>query len=125
MSGAVGAAESGHRRPDGVFFNPWFRGGQRAGGMLRWMWQRATRPLPAQPDPSVFPLATPAFATPRARPGEHLATWIGHATVLLQLGGLNILTDPVFSRRASPFSFLGPSRWVPPGVSLRDRKSVV
>lgn len=120
MSAEVDPPEPAHRRPDGVFFNPWFPGEPRAGGMVRWMWQRLTRPLPAQPDPSVFPLALPAFASPRARPGELLATWIGHASVLLQSGGLNVLTDPVFSRRASPFRFLGPARWVVPGIGLDE-----
>ena len=39
-------------------------------------------------------------------------TWIGHATVLLRVGGLSILTDPMFSERASPISFAGPRRVV-------------
>ena len=45
-------------------------------------------------------------------------TWIGHATVLAQLGGINVLTDPHFSRRASPVSFMGPERQVDPGIAL-------
>jgi L-ascorbate metabolism protein UlaG (beta-lactamase superfamily) len=36
-------------------------------------------------------------------------TWIGHATTLVQLDGLNVLTDPVFSERVSPVTFAGPS----------------
>jgi N-acyl-phosphatidylethanolamine-hydrolysing phospholipase D len=47
-------------------------------------------------------------------------TWVGHATVLAQLGGLNMLTDPIFSERASPFSFAGPRREQPPGVALAE-----
>ncbi len=47
-------------------------------------------------------------------------TWIGHATVLIQSKGVNILTDPMFSDRASPSSFLGPQRHNPPSVSLKD-----
>jgi L-ascorbate metabolism protein UlaG (beta-lactamase superfamily) len=47
-------------------------------------------------------------------------TWIGHSTVLVQAGGLNILTDPVWSERASPFSFLGPKRVRTPGIRLQD-----
>jgi N-acyl-phosphatidylethanolamine-hydrolysing phospholipase D len=46
------------------------------------------------------------------------ATWIGHSTVLLQLGDLNVLTDPMWSDRASPFSWAGPRRHVPPAVSI-------
>jgi N-acyl-phosphatidylethanolamine-hydrolysing phospholipase D len=40
-------------------------------------------------------------------------TWVGHATVLLRIGGFNVLTDPHFSERASPLSFAGPRRVVP------------
>jgi L-ascorbate metabolism protein UlaG (beta-lactamase superfamily) len=47
-------------------------------------------------------------------------TWIGHATVLLQVGGVTILTDPMFSRYASPVPFAGPRRFQPPGVPLAD-----
>jgi L-ascorbate metabolism protein UlaG (beta-lactamase superfamily) len=45
-------------------------------------------------------------------------TWIGHATLLVQLDGVNVLTDPHFSERASPFSFVGPRRLNPPGVAF-------
>jgi len=45
-------------------------------------------------------------------------TWIGHATVLVRVGGLNVLTDPQFSARASPVSFAGPKRVVPPAPGL-------
>jgi N-acyl-phosphatidylethanolamine-hydrolysing phospholipase D len=58
-----------------------------------------------------------------AQAGEAMqpsVTWIGHATVLAQLGGLNLLTDPMFSRRASPVSFAGPQRLVPPGLALHE-----
>jgi N-acyl-phosphatidylethanolamine-hydrolysing phospholipase D len=47
-------------------------------------------------------------------------TWIGHATVLIQYKGVNILTDPMFSDRASPFGFLGPKRHNPPSLRLKD-----
>jgi N-acyl-phosphatidylethanolamine-hydrolysing phospholipase D len=49
---------------------------------------------------------------------EPAATWIGHATVLVGLDGVRFITDPVFSRRASPLRFAGPPRLVPPGVPL-------
>ncbi|MFZ2522403.1 MAG: MBL fold metallo-hydrolase [Minisyncoccia bacterium] len=47
-------------------------------------------------------------------------TFVNHSTVLLQAYGLNILTDPVWSRRVSPFSFLGPKRYMEPGVTLEN-----
>ncbi|MFN0098160.1 MAG: MBL fold metallo-hydrolase [Gemmatimonadaceae bacterium] len=47
-------------------------------------------------------------------------TWIGHATALLQIAGVTVLTDPMFSRFASPVPFAGPRRFQPPGVSLES-----
>ena len=47
-------------------------------------------------------------------------TWIGHATVLLQMEGKNILTDPHFSTYASPLRLAGLQRVVPPGLSLKE-----
>jgi L-ascorbate metabolism protein UlaG (beta-lactamase superfamily) len=45
-------------------------------------------------------------------------TWLGHSTVLLELDGVRVLTDPVFGLRASPVSFIGPKRFHPPPVSI-------
>ncbi|MBY0330305.1 MAG: MBL fold metallo-hydrolase [Acetobacteraceae bacterium] len=47
-------------------------------------------------------------------------SFVGHATFLLQGAGLNILTDPVWSERVSPFSFVGPRRVNPPGIAFDD-----
>jgi N-acyl-phosphatidylethanolamine-hydrolysing phospholipase D len=47
-------------------------------------------------------------------------TWIGHATLLVQVGGVNILTDPQWSERASPVSWGGPRRLSPPGVAFEN-----
>lgn len=57
---------------------------------------------------------------PRVGPGELRVTFVNHATTLVQIDGLNILTDPVWSYRVSPISFLGPSRVRPPGVRFED-----
>jgi L-ascorbate metabolism protein UlaG (beta-lactamase superfamily) len=53
-------------------------------------------------------------------PKQMAVTWIGHSTVLVQAGGLNILTDPIWSERASPFSFVGPKRVRQPGIRFED-----
>jgi N-acyl-phosphatidylethanolamine-hydrolysing phospholipase D len=50
--------------------------------------------------------------------GAATVTWIGHATLLVQLDGVNILTDPHWSERASPVSFAGPRRFMPPGLAF-------
>lgn len=47
-------------------------------------------------------------------------TYVNHATFLIQNGGLNILTDPVWSDRVSPLSFAGPKRMRPPGIRFQD-----
>ncbi|WP_371156553.1 MBL fold metallo-hydrolase [Jannaschia sp. 2305UL9-9] len=57
---------------------------------------------------------------PAERVGDLRVTMVGHATVLIQIAGLNILTDPVWSARASPFTFAGPARVTAPGVAFAD-----
>ena len=47
-------------------------------------------------------------------------TWIGHDTMLVQLDGVNILTDPIWSVRASPVSFAGPERYVLPTLAMEN-----
>jgi L-ascorbate metabolism protein UlaG (beta-lactamase superfamily) len=66
-----------------------------------------------------------SFPSPfRDRPPEAVAglrvALVGHATLLIQVAGLNILTDPVFVERASPVSFAGPKRVNPPGIAFED-----
>jgi N-acyl-phosphatidylethanolamine-hydrolysing phospholipase D len=51
---------------------------------------------------------------------KNYAVWIGHATYLINNGDLNILTDPIFSKRASPLGFAGPKRMIPAVMSLSD-----
>ncbi|MDX1607049.1 MAG: MBL fold metallo-hydrolase, partial [Candidatus Competibacterales bacterium] len=73
------------------------------------------------PEPAVkLPLADndPAFL--RQNSTEPTLTWIGHDTFLLQLDGFNLLLDPHFTRRASPWPFGRPERLVPPGLSFAD-----
>ncbi len=56
----------------------------------------------------------------RANGAEPTVTWVGHATLLIQLDGVNVLTDPHWSARASPVSFAGPRRLTPPGLRFED-----
>ena len=51
---------------------------------------------------------------------KNYAVWIGHATYLINNGDINILTDPIFSKRASPLGFAGPKRMIPAVMSLSD-----
>lgn len=59
-------------------------------------------------------------ATPPARSDPPRLTMVGHATVLIQVAGLNLLTDPVWSNRASPLRFVGPKRVTAPGIAFDD-----
>ena len=71
--------------------------------------------------PDVLPLklpSVPAQLAALANPTAAQITWIGHSTFLLQVDGLNILTDPIFTDRASPVSFAGPKRTTPPAITL-------
>ena len=62
---------------------------------------------------AAMPVLTPYFAKRDAQKDDKVvrATWIGHATVLAEVGGTVLITDPIFSDRASMFSFSGPKRY--------------
>ena len=93
----------------------------RENSYWRWQWERWRDGLPRPPANGYrFPMAEPEVAFLRANKSETTVTWIGHATVLLQVGGQNILTDPHLSARASPVSFAGPPRRVPPGLTAEQ-----
>lgn len=47
-------------------------------------------------------------------------TWMGHSTVLVEIDGVTVLTDPIFAPRASPLDWIGPERWYPPVIPLED-----
>ncbi len=74
--------------------------------------------------PGLWPksVANPIVPKPPARVegDDLLITYVGHVTILIQTAGLNILTDPVWSERASPTSWAGPKRVRAPGVAIDD-----
>jgi len=109
-----------HHAPGGRFRNPWPDAvPARLGGLLKWLLvHRPTRGRPPRPHPSVFPRRAPAFTSGRAARDDLTLTWVGHSTFLIQIGGLNLLTDPMWSERAFPVQWLGPRRVVPPAVAL-------
>jgi N-acyl-phosphatidylethanolamine-hydrolysing phospholipase D len=111
-----------HHTASGHFRNPWpTRPPEGHTRFLRWaLAHRTTRPTPVDPDRSAFSLAAPEFARPRATGADLVLTWVGHSTFLVQVGGLNILTDPMWSDRASPIPFVGPRRWVKPGIAMHE-----
>ncbi len=80
--------------------------------------RRDTERRAPTPQRGSFPTATPDIVRPRAAATVNSATWIGHSTVLLQMGGINVITDPVFSARAFPVQFTGPQRVMAPAMRL-------
>jgi L-ascorbate metabolism protein UlaG (beta-lactamase superfamily) len=73
------------------------------------------RRVPLGPLPSMNPLD----AWSRTAGSGLRATWLGHSTVLLEIDGLRVLTDPVWGARASPARLAGPKRFQPVPVELR------
>ncbi len=95
-----------------TFFYPGGRAERGPSEVLRWKLTSRPTPWPQWVD-YTLPSAPPA-----SFPGQITATWIGHATFLLQTPHGNFLTDPVFSDRCSPFSWLGPHRVHAPGLAF-------
>jgi len=85
----------------------------------RWQFDRWTRDLPPPPVESLAPVVADVEWL-REPSSDVRVSWVGHSTLLVQLGGFNLLTDPIFSERASPVSFAGPRRHQPPGIALAD-----
>jgi len=78
------------------------------------------RRVPRGPLPSMNPLAVWA-----EKPQSGLrVTWLGHSTMLIEIGGVRILTDPVWGPRASPSAIVGPKRFQPVPLSLKEMPPV-
>jgi len=101
------------------FYNPDAR---KAPGLLEALrWKLTSRPEPSPGFISDVEQSIP----PRRMEGSGLrTTLVNHSTVLLQQRGSNILTDPIWSERASPLSWIGPRRRRNPGVSWEDLQCI-
>lgn len=99
-----------------IFFNPGGTPPRKFTDLLRWQLSDGRKKWPEK-WPSPF-----AGAKPDARVGDTAmrVTMVGHATLLIQTGGVNILTDPLWSERASPVQFAGPKRVNAPGIAFDD-----
>lgn len=109
--------------------NPWFdarrqhhtsegfrnlvQGEQAPGALKRWREERKASGLPLPPAEGYRAFLDKWWQPADFSLKEDAVWWLGHATLLLRLNGLNLLTDPVFSFRASPLPFVGPSRKTP------------
>ena len=114
----IASSQPAPRGPDG-FANNYPHGGRES--FWAWQWERMRDGLP-KPPPGGWNLPAMktdpgALGAPGANPS---VTWIGHATMLVRLAGKNILFDPIFSERASPFAFAGPKRIVPLPIDIPE-----
>jgi L-ascorbate metabolism protein UlaG (beta-lactamase superfamily) len=82
----------------------------------RWIFGKEER-VPKREIP-VIPLRPEAFKP--LSPDDLWVTWFGHSTLLIEIDGYRILTDPVWSKWASPLKFIGPARFFPPPLPLDD-----
>jgi L-ascorbate metabolism protein UlaG (beta-lactamase superfamily) len=98
------------------FFTP---GVNKSSSPVGYLWRRLTDPPPDWPQAVPAPANLPALL-PRVIGNEARVTYIGHATLLVQVAGLNILTDPVWSQRASAVQWLGPKRVAQPAWLLEQ-----
>jgi L-ascorbate metabolism protein UlaG (beta-lactamase superfamily) len=101
------------------FYNP---DAQQAPGLLDVMrWKLTSRP---ESSPTFIPDVEQSIPPARVDGDGLRVTLVNHSTVLVQHRGSNILTDPIWSERASPFSWIGPRRRRNPGVRMEDLPSV-
>ena len=70
--------------------------------------------------PEVVPLIASDVPPARVEGDDIRVSFVGHVSFLIQTQSLNILTDPVWSSRCSPFTFAGPKRVTPPGIKFED-----
>ena len=106
-----------------TFFTPGSAEPHGLSGVIKWQLNRErTEPWPIfhdnptanVPDARVLAVSETGKASPVR------VTYVNHSTVLLQFDGLNVLTDPIYENRVSPFSFAGPARNCPPGIRFAD-----
>jgi L-ascorbate metabolism protein UlaG (beta-lactamase superfamily) len=102
------------QRSEGRFVNPqplWTDNW----GAMKSMFHASDDASPRQPVPAA-PIDPARFATP---PASGLrVTWLGHSSTLIEIDGARVLTDPVWSERASPLTWIGPRRWYRPQIAL-------
>jgi N-acyl-phosphatidylethanolamine-hydrolysing phospholipase D len=103
----------GFRNSDPAFIRP--------SGWTRWSFivRRGVESL-TSPRTYDAPRVANDGAALRSNPRPPAITWIGHATLLVQVDGLSVLTDPQWSDRAGPTSWFGPKRLGPPGLAFED-----
>lgn len=107
---------------DGVFYNPFPGYNERSfGDFLHYMIFERSKKADGEEVWDFLPESVENDGQALRDSRDHFGiTWIGHSTLLVQIEGVNILTDPIWSERASPFTFIGPMRLAPPGLNFSD-----
>lgn len=83
--------------------------------VLKWMLTRKPHPWPKN-----IPVSPTSKLPVKVEEDELVITFVNHSTLLIQWGSINILTDPIWSKRCSPFKIFGPRRVHPPGIRFED-----
>jgi L-ascorbate metabolism protein UlaG (beta-lactamase superfamily) len=124
---AFGKSASGARRTrmesspqykDGVFENPQPLWNDIWGSMTTFMRYSSVASPPADQPVAVVPGDGERFKT--APPSGLRVTWLGHSTLVFEIDGKRFLTDPIFSKRASPFDWVGPAAWYEPPIPFEQ-----
>ena len=101
------------------FFDPHGVPPRSRGDLLRWFAERHWRGTKAK-WPAWAPSPYADHPPARVEGAAWRISYVGHASWLIQTAGFNILLDPIWSKRASPFRFLGPQRVNDPGIAFAD-----
>lgn len=107
-----------HHAPDG-YRNPWQSSAPHGFGLfLKWQLERMLGRRTQEVFRPLLPVQSTIETLSPLSEKSCAVTWVGHSTFFIQIDGLCILTDPIWSVRASPFRWIGPHRLRPPGVGL-------
>jgi len=113
--------DKSHHTPNG-FRNPFPGFEERSfGDFLKWVFGERRKALEENSHaPHTFEVIPNDGSFLRSNHSSFTVTWVGHSTLLIQMEGINILTDPIWSERCSIVQFAGPKRYTPPGIAFEN-----
>ena len=111
-----------HHTPTG-FRNP-VKVTRGAGDFMRWQRERRAQQVPRAPVGGYSAFIERWWQRADFSGNSDAAWWLGHACVLIRVGGLHVLTDPVLHARASPLPFVGPARRTPVPASINELPAI-
>ncbi|MFC4728937.1 MBL fold metallo-hydrolase [Coralloluteibacterium thermophilus] len=93
---------------------------RRPGDLQRWRRERRAQGLPRPPEAGYVAFVEAHWQAPDFGGTGDAAWWLGHASLLLRMGGITAITDPMLSDRASPLRWVGPRRRTPPAATVAE-----